>query len=156
MVYKLRNFDDQRHCWILLMDRSVTKRIFNFRFRIGQNSRSPKYRFRRQVSQLSDGQINGSNWLAICELWQSETQPVAETIFLIDHTYLYKAGFWWNFAMTSPKSSHMKNVTNELSFLLDTHTTHFGIRFGHYGNLKPCCSSGHMMDRLKCRCSVRF
>jgi hypothetical protein len=28
---------------------------------------------------------------------------------------------------------HMKNVANELSFPLVTHTTHFGIQFGRYG-----------------------
>jgi hypothetical protein len=31
--------------------------------------------------------MNGSNWLAICELWLLETRPVAETAFLADHTY---------------------------------------------------------------------
>jgi hypothetical protein len=134
----------------------VTKRIFNFRSRIGRNTGSPKYHFGRQLSQLSDGLINGSNWLTICELRQSETRSVAKTIFLADHTYLYKTGFWRNFAMTSPESSHTKNVTNELSFPLVTHTTHFSIRFGCYGNLKPCFTSRHVMDRLKCRCSVRF
>jgi hypothetical protein len=58
--------------------------------------------------------------------------------------------------MTSPESSHTKNVTNELSFLLVTHMTDFGIRFSRYGNLKLCFSSGHAMDRLKYRCLVRF
>jgi hypothetical protein len=58
--------------------------------------------------------------------------------------------------MTSQNLRIQKNVTNELSFLLVTHMTHFGIRFGSYGNLKLCFSSGHMMDRLKCKCSVRF
>jgi hypothetical protein len=58
--------------------------------------------------------------------------------------------------MTSPESLHMKNVTNELSFPVVTNKTHFGIRFGRYGNLKLCFSSGHVMDRLKYRCSVRF
>jgi hypothetical protein len=61
-----------------------------------------------------------------------------------------------NFAMTSPESSHMKNAANELSFPLVTHTNHFVIRFGRYGNLKLCFSSEHAMDRLKYRCSVRF
>jgi hypothetical protein len=58
--------------------------------------------------------------------------------------------------MTSPESSHTKNVANELSFPLVTHMTHFGIRFGRYGNLNLCFSSGHAMDSLKYRCSVRF
>jgi hypothetical protein len=38
--------------------------------------------------------------------------------------------------MTSQETSHMKNVANELRFLLVTHTTRFGIRFSHYGYLK--------------------
>jgi hypothetical protein len=35
--------------------------------------------------------------------------------------------------MTSIKTSHMKNVANELIFPLVTHMTHFDIRFGCYG-----------------------
>jgi hypothetical protein len=58
--------------------------------------------------------------------------------------------------MTSPETSHMKHVVNELRFLLVTHTTHFNIRFGHYGNLNSYFSSGHAMDRFGCSCSVRF
>jgi hypothetical protein len=58
--------------------------------------------------------------------------------------------------MTSLETLHTKNVTNELSFLLVTHTTHLDIRFGCYGNLKSYFSSGHVMDRLNCSCSVRF
>jgi hypothetical protein len=58
--------------------------------------------------------------------------------------------------MTSIETSYMKNVTNELSFLLVTHMTHFDIWFGRYGILKSRFSSGHIMDRLDCRCSVRF
>jgi hypothetical protein len=115
-----------------------------------------EYHFRRQLSQLSDGPLNGSNRLAICELRQSETRPDAEITFLADHTFLYKIGSWWNFAMTSPKTSHMKNVANELSFPLVTHTTHFDIRFSRYSILNSCFSSGHVMDRLYCSCSVRF
>jgi hypothetical protein len=57
--------------------------------------------------------------------------------------------------MTSPETLHMKNVANELSFPLVTHTTHLDIRFGCYGILKSCFSSGHVMDRLDCSCSVR-
>jgi hypothetical protein len=157
MLYKLWNFDDRRRrCWILLLDRSVAKQIFNFRSSIGWNFGSLKYRFGRQLSQLSDVLIKGSQRLAICELRQSETRPIAKTIFLADHTYLYKIGFWQNFAMTFPETSHTKNVANELSFLLVTHMTHFDIRFDCYGILKPCFRSGHVMDRLDCRCSVRF
>jgi hypothetical protein len=58
--------------------------------------------------------------------------------------------------MTSPETSHTKNVINELSFPLVTHMTHFDKRFGHYDILKSCFSSGHIMDRLDCSCSVRF
>jgi hypothetical protein len=92
----------------------------------------------------------------ICELWQLEPQPVAKTIFLADHTYLYKTGFWQNIVMTSPEALHTKNVANELSFPLVTHMTHFNKWFGCYGILKPCFSSGHDLDRLDCSCSVRF
>jgi hypothetical protein len=130
--------------------------IFNFQIWIGRNSRSPEYRFRRTLSQLSDGLINGSKRLAIYEFQQSETRPVTKTKFLADHTYLYKIGFWQNFAMTSPETSHTKNVANELSFPLATHTIHFDIRFGHYGISNSCFSSGHVMDRLDCSGSVRF
>jgi hypothetical protein len=93
---------------------------------------------------------------AICELRQSETRSVAKTTFLADHTYIYKTCFWRNFVMTSPETSHTKNVTNELIFPLVTDTAHFNIRFGCYGILKSCFSSRHVMDRLDCSCSVRF
>jgi hypothetical protein len=70
------------------------KRMFNFRSWIGRNSKCPEYHFERKLSQLSNGLTNSSNRLAICELRQSETRPVAKIIFLADHTYLYKTGFW--------------------------------------------------------------
>jgi hypothetical protein len=92
----------------------------------------------------------------MCELRQLETQPVPKTIFLVDHAYLYKTGFWRNFAMTFRETSHTKNVTKELSFALVTHTTHFDKRFGRYGILNSCFSSEHDLDRLDCSCSVRF
>jgi hypothetical protein len=38
----------------------------------------------------------------------------------------------------------MKIVANELSFPLVTHTTHFDMRFGCYGILKSCFSSGQI------------
>jgi hypothetical protein len=72
----------------------MAERIFNFHTRIGRYSGSLEYRFGRQLSQLSDGPINGSKWLAICMLRQSETRRVAKTIFLADHTYLYNTFFW--------------------------------------------------------------
>jgi hypothetical protein len=124
--------------------------------RIGQNSGSPEYHFGQQLSQLSDGPSNGSKQLAICELRQSETRLVAESAFLADHTFLYKTGFWQNFAMTSPEISYTKNIANELSFLLVTHTNCFAIWFGRYGALKICFSSGQVKDRLDCRRLVRF
>jgi hypothetical protein len=117
------------------------KRISNFQTRIGRNSGSAEYRFGRKLSQLSDGLLNGSNRLAICELRQSETRPDAEITFQADHTFLYKTGSWRNFAMTSPETLHTKNVSNELSFPLVTHMTHFDIRFGCYGILKYCFGS---------------
>jgi hypothetical protein len=58
--------------------------------------------------------------------------------------------------MTSPETSYTKNITNELNFLLVTHLTHFDIRFGRYGALKICFSSGQITDRLDCRRLVRF
>jgi hypothetical protein len=58
--------------------------------------------------------------------------------------------------MTSPETSHTKNVANELSFPLVTHMTHFDIWFGRYSILKSCFSSEHVMNRLDCSCSVRF
>jgi hypothetical protein len=115
-----------------------------------------KYRFGRQLSQLSNGLINGSKRLAICELRQSETRPDAEITFLADPTFLYKTGSWRNFALTSPETSHMKNIANKLSFLLVTHTIHFDIWFGRYGILNSCFSSGHVMDKLNYSCSVGF
>jgi hypothetical protein len=58
--------------------------------------------------------------------------------------------------MTSPETSHTKNVTDELRFFLVTHMTPFDIRFGCYGILKSCFSSGHVMNRLDYSCLVRF
>jgi hypothetical protein len=46
--------------------------------------------------------------------------------------------------MTSPETSYIKNVTNEFSFLLVTHTTYFDIRFGHYSILKSGSISGQI------------
>jgi hypothetical protein len=60
----------------------------------GRNSRTSKYRFGIQLSQLSDGPLNSSKWLAICELRLSKTRSDAESAFLADHTLLYKSVFW--------------------------------------------------------------
>jgi hypothetical protein len=140
-----------------------------------QKSRIPFQNFRRQLSQLSDGPSNGSNRLAICELQQSDTRPVAESAFpdimvkfcqkpdlyrkvhfWADCTFLYKSGFWQNFPMTSPETSYTKNVSNALRFLLSAHTTCFDIHFGRYGILKSGSISGQILDRLGYRCLVRF
>jgi hypothetical protein len=58
--------------------------------------------------------------------------------------------------MTSTETSDIKNVANELSFLLVSHTIHFDMRFGCYGILNFCISYRQAIDKLKCRCSVRF
>jgi hypothetical protein len=130
--------------------------MFNFQSQICRNYGSPEYHFGRHLSQLSDGSLNDSKWLVICELRQSKTRPVAELAFLADHTFQYKSGFWQTFAMTSSETSYMKNVANELSFLLVTHTTCFDIRFGHYGILKSGSISGQILDRLGHKCLIRF
>jgi hypothetical protein len=101
-----------------------------------------------ELSQLSDGLSNDSNWFAICELRQSETQLVAESAFLADHTFLHETGFWQNFAITSPETSYTKNVADELRFLLVTNMTRFDIWFGRYGCLKPGYGAELILDRL--------
>jgi hypothetical protein len=50
--------------------------------------------------------------------------------------------------MSSPETSYMKNVGDELSFLLVTHTTRFDIRFGRYGFLKSGYGAKLILDRL--------
>jgi hypothetical protein len=50
--------------------------------------------------------------------------------------------------MTSPETLYMKNVVNELSFLLVAHMTCFNIWFGHYRFLKSRFSAGQILDRL--------
>jgi hypothetical protein len=42
----------------------------------------------------------------------------------------------------------MKNVINELSFPLVTHTTYFDTQFGSYGFLKSGYRAGHILGRL--------
>jgi hypothetical protein len=58
--------------------------------------------------------------------------------------------------MTSPATSHTKNVANEIIFPLVTHMTHFDILFRRYGILKLCFSSEHVQDRPDFIGSVRF
>jgi hypothetical protein len=48
--------------------------------------------------------------------------------------------------MTSPETLYMKNVANELCFLLVTHTTYFDIRFG-YEFLKEDFHTNQVLDR---------
>jgi hypothetical protein len=47
-----------------------------------------------------------------------------------------------------PETLYMKNVFNELSFLLVTHTTCFDIRFGRYGFFKSGFRANPVLDRL--------
>jgi hypothetical protein len=54
--------------------------------------------------------------LVIYEVRQSKTRPVAESAFLADHTFLYKTGFWCNFAMTTLETSYMKNAPTISAF----------------------------------------
>jgi hypothetical protein len=48
----------------------MAERILTFGSQIGRNSESPEYHFGRKLSQLSNGSLNGSKWLVICELQQ--------------------------------------------------------------------------------------
>jgi hypothetical protein len=50
--------------------------------------------------------------------------------------------------MTSPETLYTKNVTDELRFLLVSHMTCFGIRFGHYRFLKSGYGAELIPDRL--------
>jgi hypothetical protein len=50
--------------------------------------------------------------------------------------------------MTTPATSYTKDVANELSFLLVTHTTCFDIRFGRYGFLKSRFNAIQILDSL--------
>jgi hypothetical protein len=50
--------------------------------------------------------------------------------------------------MTSPETSYMKDVANELRFLLVTHTTCFNIRFGRYGFSQSDFRAREILDSL--------
>jgi hypothetical protein len=50
--------------------------------------------------------------------------------------------------MISPGTSYMKNVFNELSFLLVTYTTCFDIRIGRYKILNSGFNAGQILDRM--------
>jgi hypothetical protein len=50
--------------------------------------------------------------------------------------------------MTTPETLYTKNVTNELRYLLVTHTTCFDTRFDCYEFLKPGFSVRQILDRL--------
>jgi hypothetical protein len=49
--------------------------------------------------------------------------------------------------MTSPETLHMKNATNELSFVPVTHTTYSATWFGRYGFLKSGYGAELIPDR---------
>jgi hypothetical protein len=51
--------------------------------------------------------------------------------------------------MTSSETSYTKDVANELSFLLVTHTTCFDILFGRYRFLKSGFSARQILDSLR-------
>jgi hypothetical protein len=115
---------------------------------LAETSEVPNTILKKKLSQLSDGPLDVSKRLAVCELRQSETQPVTEPIILTDHTFLYKIGFWRNFSMITLETSYMKDVSNELSFLLVAHMTCFDIWFDRYGFLKSGFSTRQILDRL--------
>jgi hypothetical protein len=98
----------------------------------------------KKLSQLSDGPLNGLKRLAVCMLWQSETQLVAELAFRRRLHLPVFIRFLAKFHHGLLETSYMKNVTNELSFLLVTHTTCFSIWFGRYGIL----NSGSICGRF--------
>jgi hypothetical protein len=50
--------------------------------------------------------------------------------------------------MTSSETLYTKNVVNELSFSLVTHTAHLDTWLGHYGFLKSGYGADHNLDRL--------
>jgi hypothetical protein len=75
--------------------------------------------------------------------------------FWADCTFLYKSGFWQNFAMTSQETSYMNNIVIELRFLLVTHTTCFDLWFSRYRILNQVS----VLDRFLIDwvyCLVRF
>jgi hypothetical protein len=56
--------------------------------------------------------------------------------------------FLQNFAMTSVETLYKKEVINELSFLLVTHTTCFDTWLGRYGFLNLGYGAELILDRL--------
>jgi hypothetical protein len=68
--------------------------------------------------------------------------------FWSDLTFPDKSGFWRNFTTTSPETLYMKDVINELIFLLVTHTTYFDIRFDRYDFLNKGFTAGQFLDKL--------
>jgi hypothetical protein len=69
-------------------------------------------------------------------------------IFWADLTLQHNSGFWQNFAMTSVETLYKKEVINELSFLLVTHTTCFDTWLGRYGFLNLGYGAELILDRL--------
>jgi hypothetical protein len=47
--------------------------------------------------------------------------------FWADSTFLYKLGFWQNFAMTSQETSYMNNINSDFCWLLIRHVSTYGL-----------------------------
>jgi hypothetical protein len=61
---------------------------------------------------------------------------LAESEIWADYTFHHKSGIWQNFSISPPRTLNMEFATNELSFLLVTHTVDSDARFDSYGILK--------------------
>jgi hypothetical protein len=72
----------------------------------------------------------------------------AEIEIWADCTIRRKAGIWQNSAMTSPQTLNMKNVINELSFLLVTNMVNSNARFDSYRILKLGQGAEQILGRL--------
>jgi hypothetical protein len=110
----------------------------------GSSLSRPEYHFVRQLSHLSDGPLNDSKRLEICELRQSESRPVAETTFLGDHTFLYKTGFFTKFCHDLPRNFAYEKCRQRTQLSAGYSYDSFQHTVGHYGALKFCFSSGQL------------
>jgi hypothetical protein len=68
--------------------------------------------------------------------------------FWAELTFLYKSGFWQNFAMTFAETLYTKDVANEPIFLPVTHMTSFDIQIGRYEFLNSGFYAEQILDRL--------
>jgi hypothetical protein len=68
--------------------------------------------------------------------------------FWAELTFLYKSGFLAKFCHDPPRNLYTKDVTNEPSFLLVTHTTCFDIRINRYEFLKSDFAAEQILGRL--------